>query len=61
MAEYVCRTCHRVLEGKSCSHCGTEVVSADWTGYVIVLDPEKSQIARRLNVSSQGKYALKVR
>ena len=35
-------------------------VSSDWQGYVIIMDPERSEIAKRLNVEHPGKYALKV-
>ncbi len=61
MAELVCRMCHRVLVGKSCPHCGSEDVSPDWKGFVVVLDPERSEIAKRLNIKEKGKFALKVR
>jgi DNA-directed RNA polymerase subunit E" len=53
--------CHRVLVGKSCPNCGSEDVSPDWKGFVVILDPEKSEIARRLNIKEKGKFALKVR
>jgi RNA polymerase subunit RPABC4/transcription elongation factor Spt4 len=35
--------------------------SHDWSGYVVIIDPEKSQIAKRLGVKLPGEYALKVR
>ncbi len=37
------------------------MLSDDWTGYVIVLDPNDSEIAKRLNINKPGKYALRVR
>ena len=36
-------------------------MTEDWAGYVIVTNPEESQIAEEMNVSKQGSYALKVR
>ncbi|MDY6958778.1 MAG: transcription elongation factor subunit Spt4 [Halobacteriota archaeon] len=59
--ENVCKTCHRILEGTTCPVCGSSSTSTDWSGYVIILDPKRSEIAKRLNVSLPGKYALKVR
>jgi DNA-directed RNA polymerase subunit E" len=35
-------------------------VSSDWTGYVIIMQPERSEIASRLEVELPGRYALKV-
>ncbi len=57
----VCRECHRVVEGEVCTVCGSSNLSTDWTGYLVVIDPEHSEIAKRLNIKLPGKYALKVR
>lgn len=35
--------------------------SKTWQGYVIIQDPKKSRIARKMNITAGGKYALKVR
>ena len=43
-----------------CNRCPSAQVTTDWQGYVIIMDPERSQIAKRLNVDRPGKYALKV-
>lgn len=61
MSEKVCRNCHIVVEGNVCPLCKLPSLSDDWSGYVIVLDPEKSKIAKRLNINHAGKYALRVR
>ena len=57
----VCRDCHRVVEGEACAVCGSANLSTDWTGYLIIVDPERSDIAKRMNIKLPGKYALKVR
>jgi DNA-directed RNA polymerase subunit E" len=61
MAEKVCRECHRLVSGQSCSVCGSTNLSTDWSGYVIIIDPTRSQIAKKMNITLPGKYALKVR
>jgi DNA-directed RNA polymerase subunit E" len=61
MPEKVCKTCHRVVEGKICPVCKTSSFSTDWSGYVIILDPKRSEIAKKMGVDIKGKYALKVR
>ncbi|BBL69381.1 DNA-directed RNA polymerase subunit E'' [Methanoculleus chikugoensis] len=57
----VCRECHRVVEGESCVICATSNLSEDWAGYVVIIDPERSEIAKKMNVTMAGRYALKVR
>ena len=43
-----------------CKHCPNAPVTTDWQGYVIILNPKRSEVAARLNVTSPGTYALKV-
>lgn len=57
----VCRECHRVVEGENCVICGTSNLSEDWAGYVVIIDPEHSEIAKKMNITMAGRYALKVR
>lgn len=57
----VCRECHRVVEGGTCVICGTANLSDDWAGYLVIIDPEHSDIAKKMNITLPGRYALKVR
>jgi DNA-directed RNA polymerase subunit E" len=57
----VCRECHRVVEGESCAVCGSSNISTDWSGYLVIIDPERSDVAKRMNIKLPGRYALKVR
>ncbi|MDD1663653.1 MAG: DNA-directed RNA polymerase, subunit E'' [Methanomicrobiales archaeon] len=57
----VCRQCHRVVEGEACTVCGSQMLTQDWAGYLVIIDPEHSEMARRLNIKLPGRYALKVR
>jgi DNA-directed RNA polymerase subunit E" len=58
-----CRECHYVNDpdAQTCEHCGSSALTEDWAGYVVITDPEESQIAEEMNVSKPGSYALKVR
>ncbi len=56
-----CRECHSLLEGTVCPVCQSTTLSDDWSGYVIIIDPVKSEIANLMNVKRPGKFALKVR
>jgi DNA-directed RNA polymerase subunit E" len=57
----VCRECHRVVDGEACVVCGSTTLTNDWAGYLVVIEPEHSEMARRLNIKLPGRYALKVR
>ena len=56
-----CRNCNFITESSTCPNCGSASLSDDWAGYVVVLDVEGSEIAKRLNITKPGKYALRVR
>jgi DNA-directed RNA polymerase subunit E" len=57
----VCRKCHRVVEGESCVVCGSDNLSVDWAGYLVIIDPKNSDIAKKMNIDLPGRFALKVR
>ncbi|MCS6768103.1 MAG: transcription elongation factor subunit Spt4 [Candidatus Nitrosocaldus sp.] len=60
MKEYACRRCKAITTGKVCPVCKSADLSADWYGLVLVVNPEESRVARLLNITQKGKYALKV-
>lgn len=59
----VCRDCHRVVDPdtNACPACGSTSFTEDWAGYVVIAHPEDSEIAREMQVTEPGEYALKVR
>ncbi|MHA1332665.1 MAG: transcription elongation factor subunit Spt4 [Candidatus Odinarchaeia archaeon] len=61
LREKACRICHRITSEQFCPKCKTSSLSYEFTGIVIINDPENSKIAERLNITEKGKYALKVR
>jgi DNA-directed RNA polymerase subunit E" len=44
-----------------CPKCKTSSLSDDFSGILIVFDPEGSAIAKAMNIKEKGRYALKVR
>ena len=44
-----------------CPNCKSTNLSNDWTGLIILLDVENSEIAKKINAKSSGKYAIRVR
>lgn len=55
-----CRVCKRLSEEDRCPVCGGPTTQY-WSGYLGVKDPEKSEIAQRLDIKTPGQYAVKVR
>lgn len=55
-----CPKCSLIVEGTTCPRC-SEPTSREWQGYLIVLDHKCSEIAKKMGITSNGKYALKVR
>ncbi len=61
MTEKACRECHLITKGSLCPKCKTATLSDDFSGLVIIIDPEESQIAKAMEKKEKGRYALRVR
>jgi len=61
MSEKACSSCHFITRENICPKCRTSTLSDDFSGLVIVFDPERSAIAKAMNIKEKGRYALKVR
>ena len=59
--DFACKECHLILEDKSCPSCPDSEVSREWQGFVEVLNPEKSDLAKEMGIRTPGRYALRVR
>jgi DNA-directed RNA polymerase subunit E" len=55
-----CKNCSFITEEDVCPLCGNPT-SKDWQGYVIIIDHTKSEIAKRMKIHVNGKFALRVR
>lgn len=60
MKELACRRCKRLTTEKVCPNCGSTELSTEWSGLIIILDPDRSQVAHTLSITKPGRYALKV-
>jgi len=47
--------------GNICPNCKSSNLSEDWSGLVVVVNLEKSEIAKKISAKSPGKYAIRVR
>ena len=57
----VCKNCKIFVDEQKCPICGNNQFLTNWKGRVIILDPEQSEIAKKLNIKRKGTYALKTR
>ncbi|MFH1257241.1 MAG: transcription elongation factor subunit Spt4 [Candidatus Diapherotrites archaeon] len=56
-----CRQCRRVIEeGDKCPVCGGSAFTTFWRGYVVIIDSEKSEIAQKMGITTQGRFALRL-
>jgi DNA-directed RNA polymerase subunit E" len=62
LKEKACKNCHLITKNETiCPKCKTHTLSEDYTGEVIIINPEESKIAQNLKIHFPGKYALRVR
>lgn len=56
-----CRKCKIIFEEPSCPLCKGTDLSDDYSGLLVVLEPEGSQLAQKMDIKVEGRYALKIR
>ena len=61
MTEKACKNCRYISNGPVCPNCKSTNLSDDWTGLAIIIDPEKSEIAKTMRIKATGRYAVRVR
>lgn len=55
-----CKDCSFISDVDVCPRCGGETTK-EWQGYLAIIDYTKSDIAERMSIKANGRYALKVR
>lgn len=61
MKKKVCKNCRSFVEEGECPVCKSNQFATSYQGRITFLDAEKSQIAKKINVTQKGEYAIKVR
>ena len=57
-----CKICNTIFEsGEKCPKCGSKETTESYKGRIIVLNPEKSEIAQKINLKEKGTFAIKTR
>ncbi len=61
MVDKACRNCHTVTDASACPECKSTDLSDDFSGIVVIIDPERSSIAKVMGITKKGRYAVRIR
>ncbi len=62
MKPKACKICHRIYDvGEKCPNCDARESTDSFKGRIVVLNPEKSEIALKLKLKGKGNFAIKTR
>ena len=57
----VCKKCKLFVTGNECPLCKGNDFTENWKGRIFIVNPNKSEIAKRMEIKEPGQYASKVR
>ena len=59
--EYACRNDKLIIaQGNICPLCGATNLTTKWSGHVVILNVEQSQVAKKLGYKVNGTYAINI-
>ncbi|MBU0893986.1 MAG: DNA-directed RNA polymerase subunit E'' [Nanoarchaeota archaeon] len=62
MKSKACRLCNTIYEnGEKCPKCGSKEFTDSFKGRIVIINPEKSEIAKKINIKDKGNFAIKTR
>ncbi len=61
MVKKVCKKCKIFVEKDKCPICGGHDFVNSWKGRIVILNLEKSEIAKKLDIKREGEYAIKTK
>ncbi len=61
MGRKVCKKCKIFVKGNECPLCKGNQFSESWQGRINIMDVNKSDIAKKINIKVKGEYVIKVR
>ena len=57
----VCKKCKIFVKGSECPLCKSNQLTESWNGRINVLDANKSEIAKKIDITVKGEYVIKAR
>ncbi|MBI5393370.1 DNA-directed RNA polymerase subunit E'' [Candidatus Woesearchaeota archaeon] len=61
MKKQICKRCKLFVEAQQCPVCKDSNFANGWQGRIMVLNGTKSFIAKQVNMTHNGEYAIKVK
>lgn len=61
MNQKACRNCRILVEGDVCPLCKSTELTKTWEGSIMLVNPEGSEVAKEIGVTTPGVYALKIK
>ena len=61
MKQKACKICNLIYEGEQCPKCDSKESTENFKGRIVVLNPEKSEIAQKLKLNNKGNFAIKAK
>ncbi len=61
MSEKACKNCRYITTEDKCPVCGSKDLTRKWEGYILIINPEESEIAKEIGAKIPGKYAQKIK
>ena len=58
--ERACRNCKMITTKSKCENCGSTNLTTNFSGLIVIIDPERSEIAKELGFKKKGSYAVRV-
>ncbi len=55
-----CKSCKMFVDAQECPTCKSTQFALNWRGRLTVLDHTKSEIAKKIGLTTSGEYAIKV-
>ncbi len=57
-----CKICKTIFRGsEKCPKCDSKEIKENFKGRIVVINPEKSEIAKKVDLKKKGNFALKTR
>ena len=56
-----CKICNKIYTKEKCPNCDSKESTETIKGRIVLLDSEKSEIAKNLNLKGKGNFAIKTR
>jgi DNA-directed RNA polymerase subunit E" len=56
-----CKICKMIHEKDKCPNCDSKESTDTIKGRIVIINPEKSELAQKLNIKKKGIFAIKTR